>query len=654
MATIRKISFFFFLFLLSGFYLPLYADNPVAIQGVLDLRNWNFSEQGTVRLKGQWKFYWNQFIDPAATEKENSEAYLYEVPSSWSSIQFKNGDHPANGYATARLKILLPAKNLNLALHDSEISTAYRLYINGSFVTGRGKIGKVKEDTLPSWGQRATPFKVDTSEAILVIHISNFHHARSGIIGDLTLGSRAQIKDMTRFNLGLNMFVFGTILVIGLYHLVIFWLRKDEKTALYFALFCGIIALRSLTTGELFIMELFPDINWNILVKLEYLSIYYAVPLFYLYVRETLPEVVSKRALQINTLVFGLLSIIVLFTAPLFFSRTIDIFQISVLLSGVYLFWKVLLAVFHKIPGARSFLAGFILLFFGTVMEILYVQEVIDTGYVLPFTLFGFIFIQANIISKKFSNAFQLLESRSQELLTTNKAYENEIHERKKLETDLIESNEVLIRSRLGIIMGLAKLAEYRDEDTGLHLERMREYSRMLTIEMAKQPKYREYITDSYIDDIFNSAILHDIGKVGVPDQVLLKPGKLTNEEFDIIKTHTTIGGDSIDSIEKKINVHSFLTLGRQIAYYHHEKWNGTGYPEGLKEEEIPLSARIVAVADVYDALTSERPYKKPFSHEKAVSIITGDKGTHFAPDVVDAFELIKDDFDKIRTRFLG
>ena len=165
---------------------------------------------------------------------------------------------------------------------------------------------------------------------------------------------------------------------------------------------------------------------------------------------------------------------------------------------------------------------------------------------------------------------------------------------------------------------------------------------------MAGLPAYKDYITEKYIDDIYQSSILHDIGKVGIQDSVLLKPGKLNPEEFDIIKRHTVLGGDALAEIESQIGGRSFLILGKEIAYYHHEKWDGTGYPDGLKGEDIPLSARMVAIADVYDALTTKRFYKEAFTHEKSREIIVGLKGSHFDPDVVDAFLANEKNFSRI------
>jgi len=202
--------------------------------------------------------------------------------------------------------------------------------------------------------------------------------------------------------------------------------------------------------------------------------------------------------------------------------------------------------------------------------------------------------------------------------------------------------------ARMATILALAKLAEYRDDDTGIHLERMREYTKIIAEEMAKKPNYIGYITKEYIDDIYHSSILHDIGKVGIPDAILLKPGKLTPEEFELMKTHSTLGGDVLTVIDAGIEGQTFLSLAKEIAYYHHERWNGTGYPKGLSGENIPLSARIVALPDVYDALTSKRVYKNIISHEKAKEIIINEKGKHFDPDVVDSFLAREDDFKMI------
>lgn len=198
-------------------------------------------------------------------------------------------------------------------------------------------------------------------------------------------------------------------------------------------------------------------------------------------------------------------------------------------------------------------------------------------------------------------------------------------------------------------VFSLSKLVESRDEETGSHLVRIQRYCRALCERLAQRGPYRDMTTDQYADDLIRSSILHDIGKVGLPDAVLLSAGKLTLTEREIMKRHTLVGGKAFEDAVGLLGAESFLSMGMEVAYHHHERWDGTGYPFGLKGSDIPLSARIVALADVYDALTSRRRYKKAFSHEEACSIIVRERGRQFDPDLVDAFKDIENEFCRIR-----
>ncbi|HEY2894399.1 MAG TPA: HD domain-containing phosphohydrolase [Pirellulales bacterium] len=188
------------------------------------------------------------------------------------------------------------------------------------------------------------------------------------------------------------------------------------------------------------------------------------------------------------------------------------------------------------------------------------------------------------------------------------------------------------------LIFTLAKLAESRDTDTGAHLERVRTYSRILAEQLSELPKYRDRVNAEFVRLIFLTSPLHDIGKVAVPDNVLLKPGPLTQDEFELMKRHTTHGAETLDAALNEFPSACYLRMAREIAATHHEWYDGSGYPLGLKGDEIPLCGRIVALADVYDALTCRRVYKAAYSHENARAIILQSRGTHFDPDVVDAF----------------
>jgi len=202
-------------------------------------------------------------------------------------------------------------------------------------------------------------------------------------------------------------------------------------------------------------------------------------------------------------------------------------------------------------------------------------------------------------------------------------------------------------------IMAMASLAETRDNETGNHIRRTQHYVRLLATELRRLGLDGGALDDDAIELLYKSAPLHDLGKVGIPDAILLKPGKLTPGEFEVMKTHTTLGRDAILAAEKLLDEpNSFLQYAREIAHYHQEKWDGSGYPEGLAGEAIPLSARLMALADVYDALISRRVYKPAFPHDKAVAILRAGRGTHFDPRIVDAFLGVADAFRAIAGRY--
>ena len=202
-------------------------------------------------------------------------------------------------------------------------------------------------------------------------------------------------------------------------------------------------------------------------------------------------------------------------------------------------------------------------------------------------------------------------------------------------------------------IQAMASLAETRDNETGNHIRRTQHYIKVLAEHLRDHPRFSHFLSEETIQLLFKSAPLHDIGKIGIPDHILLKPGRFTEEEFEIMKTHTTLGRDAIQHAEDALGIRAdFLTLAKEIAYSHQEKWDGSGYPQGLAADDIPISARLMAVADVYDALISRRVYKPGMPHAQAVEIIRQGRGTHFDPDICDAFLVCVEQFLAIAARF--
>lgn len=252
-----------------------------------------------------------------------------------------------------------------------------------------------------------------------------------------------------------------------------------------------------------------------------------------------------------------------------------------------------------------------------------------------------------------------LLKARVSASLEKKRLRDREIMYRKQiedynlyLEQRVREQVQEISAAQLATNLALAKLAESRDHETGMHLERVREYSRVLLQQLRRRPVYAKAIDDQFIENVYAASVLHDIGKVGIPDSILLKPTSLSVDEFEIMKKHTTIGAETLRTVDRLYPRNRFLIIGIQIAESHHEHWNGQGYPFGLSKTAIPLAGRVMALADVYDALISKRVYKVPWSHQASVRHIVDQRGLHFDPDVVDCFIELEQTFVDIATRF--
>ncbi|PQA79189.1 two-component system response regulator [Rhodoferax sp. TS-BS-61-7] len=221
------------------------------------------------------------------------------------------------------------------------------------------------------------------------------------------------------------------------------------------------------------------------------------------------------------------------------------------------------------------------------------------------------------------------------------------------LETEVQRRGRELAAIQDVTILAMASLAETRDNDTGNHIRRTQHYLRLLANQLRRHPRFSRFLDERTIDILFKSAPLHDIGKVGIPDRILLKPGRFEPHEFEIMKTHCKLGRDAIQHAEDQLGLEvEFLHYAKEIAYSHQEKWDGSGYPEGWAGDAIPISARLMAVADVYDALISRRVYKQSMSHEKAVAIIADGRGSHFDPDIVDAFLELTEQFRAVALEY--
>ena len=249
-------------------------------------------------------------------------------------------------------------------------------------------------------------------------------------------------------------------------------------------------------------------------------------------------------------------------------------------------------------------------------------------------------------ITKPFQEKEVLARVKTQ--LTMRRMHAELVEYNQRLESLVVERMRDIYDSQMATLAALSALSEWRDVDTGRHIERTKLYCRILAYDLSVIPGYSREVTESFITDIYHAAPLHDIGKVGIPDSILLKPARLTPMEFEFMKSHTLIGARTLEKVQAAFPGNEFINTGIKLARTHHEKWDGSGYPDGLKGTDIPLEGRIMAIADVYDALRAKRPYKGPLTHPEACAILREESGTHFDPALIECFNRHADEFDAI------
>jgi PAS domain S-box-containing protein len=422
---------------------PTEKNPPEAIRGVLDLREWDLEEDGPLNLDGEYAFYWQQHVAPLkfAEVSPPKESGFIKVPGYWSRDELGGKRLPGEGFATYRLKILLKDKMKPLALKFLSIGTAFNAYLDGKKVSAVGVPGQDRQTTVPRYFPHVVDFMPEENRVDLVLHVSNFHHRRGGVWEVIKLGTEKHIREIRERRLTFDLFLFGSILIMGLYHLGLFTLRRKDRSPLYFSIFCFVVAIRLLVTGERYLVHLFPDTNWEIMIRLEFLTVYLAVPVFTLFMRSLFDEF-SKHLLHLFLVLGSALSCIVLVTPPRIFTYTLPVGQISLLLAFLYGTYVLVVATIKKRQGAIPFLIGFLILSLTAVNDILHVEKIIETRLLAPFGLFAFILSQAFLLSFRFSRALSTVETQRKELRETLEAYKGEILDRLRVEDALRDSEE--------------------------------------------------------------------------------------------------------------------------------------------------------------------------------------------------------------------
>ena len=454
---------------------PIGKTPPKAEKGVLDLRDWNFDTStsllgGNINLDGEWEFYWNEFPEGKDLSLPDGKREYLEVPNSWKGAVVKqsNGSNEiindrrrGVGYATYKLKILI-GKDLPLSMRLSDQGTAYTLYVNNKEILKSGSIGKTEEDSIPNRDIEYINLTPENGELNILLSISNFHYSSGGFWLSIILGNPKNIHTLNIYKVSLDLFISGILFIMGIYHLFHYFLRRADRSPFFFGLFCLLLALRNILTGERFFLHLFPDIDFNESLRLEYLTFYLSSPLFAEFINSLYPKEMNQLLRKINLIFFMILSLMVLLLPPLYFTSTILFAQTIVLLSIIYIIYILVKAHKSKKEGAHVFLYGFIIFSIVMINDILHSNYIINTGLYTPFGFVALIFSQSFLLISRFTSAFQQamdlsqnletkVEERTQNLEFATKTLERanqEILESRKVIEELNEMIQVIIQSK--------------------------------------------------------------------------------------------------------------------------------------------------------------------------------------------------------------
>ncbi|HET7657421.1 MAG TPA: 7TM-DISM domain-containing protein, partial [Bacillales bacterium] len=442
----RYFFIFILLLVLSGCSPNPQPSPSKAVKGTLNLSGWNFEKEGTVPLKGEWAFYWKKLYTPGDFKKTTPKPVWVQVPKVWNDYQIDGHSLPGTGYATYRLHVLVNHPDKTLAVKIPYASTAYKMWINGKEVASNGVVGTSKATSKPQYLNQVATFK---GNADIVIQVSNFQHRRGGIFQPLTIGTTEEIVRAMNIHVGRQLLIFGSLLIIGLYYIVLYGFRRRSIYYLIFGLLCICMAIHNQCEGEVPITQFFPHFNWEALLKLEYMTADIGkILLFPLFFYFLYPNLLHKKVIWAISALSALFFLTALSTPASFFTNYYLFGNMADMLTMLYLWWMLVKAVLEKREHARIILFGFTIFMLTVFNDILYDMRMIHTGYYLEWGLDFFILGLGLVLALNFSKSFVLTEKLSFQLTELNQSLEKKVKSRtKKMEEsnrNLRETNEQL------------------------------------------------------------------------------------------------------------------------------------------------------------------------------------------------------------------
>jgi signal transduction histidine kinase/CheY-like chemotaxis protein len=430
------------------------TKQPVIEKGILDLRHWDLEKDGSVVLDGEWEIFWNQLIQPNKTSEitTTQKPNYFHIPGIWNKHKIKETELSGQGYASFRVKVLLNEPNKKFGLDVTATQSALAVFINGEKITTVGKPGINKASSIPKVFPHVVRFTSQKDTLEIILHISNFHMEKGGVVGSFSLGTEENIQLEREKGITYDFFLFGSLLIMGLYHLGLFFLRRIDKSPFYFALFCLLISLRTIVQGQVFLNVLFPKIPWDLVIRLDYFTFFIAVPVFLLFVYSLFPKNTNRTFIKVIVIVGSLCSIAAFLTPSAFFTQLNLPYQFITLVCGFYVIYILIRSLSQERAEAGIFLFGFFILFLAVANDILFEYAILQLGIFVPFGLFIFIFTQSFLLSLRFSQSLSAVENltnklreKTNQLVSMNETLEKKVEERTADFKNAVHQSEQLV-----------------------------------------------------------------------------------------------------------------------------------------------------------------------------------------------------------------
>lgn len=441
--TFTIIMCFSILLLTSNYISAEASEKPQAINGILDLTNWNWEQDETVSLDGEWEFYWQELLTPNDFHNLNGalQKELLTVPRAWNTFVIDGEELSGDGYATYRLLIYNSSEQI-LGIKIPRIFTSYNLWVNGKLIASNGNVSPEKDKMIPQYLPKVKYIKPEGDTIELVIQVANFRHRSGGILESIHMGTEGQISQMRTSNLALELFLFGSVFIIGLYHLALYGYRTKDKSTLIFGVYSILISLRTILVGEIYFINLFPYFNWEAAHKIQTLAYYLGVPLIVMFLKAIYPADVSTKINRIVQVIGGSFALLVLLTPAKVFTQFNPLYQVFSLLVVPYIIYVIFNICYKKREGSYFIGTGLFILIIFTINDIIFLsiliadsdnhflRSIITRGNMSSWGLLIFVFSQSLVLAQKFSGSFSRVELLTKQLQQLNVGLEGKVKER--------------------------------------------------------------------------------------------------------------------------------------------------------------------------------------------------------------------------------